>query len=432
MRLPMNRVLILAYDFPPYTSIAAQRPASWHRYFKESGVEPVVVTRHWDGELKSALDCFRASAHQTVTLSKEDNGVTIRVPYTQNIRDKMLTRFGEQRFVLLRKFLSLLHEIVKFHSFFFDNRKGIYTEARKALSQQRFDAIIATGEPFLLFRYAHLLSREFHVPWIADYRDGWSTDRINPPKTIAQKLLMRHARFVEKKLIASATLLTTASPTYKKDLQELFPSKQIEVIYNGYDEDTLQSLPPAAQDDKIFRIAYAGTLYPYQKVEMFLEGFKKFTAITQAQNAKVLFYGLQFHPQQAHRVLSFDPALAPYLELEGKLSYSETLQKLQKASVLLLLGAKGNDTLSAKIFDYLAVNRKILFVQNDHGVLHALIRKHCDGICCDNAAEVCDALVRCYSEHTAKGAVASRVSDVLFYTRKNQAARLAQLLQQVR
>src|SRR5262249_45098538 len=144
--------------------------------------------------------------------------------------------------------------------FYFDNRSNIYTEARKVLSENRYDAIIATGEPFILFRYARLLSKEFDVPWIADYRDGWSTDRINPPKSIAEKLVIRHARYLEKKLVEDAAMITTASPTYKNDLQKLFPAKHIEVVYNGFDNDTVQALPEIEQDKQTFRIAYAGTI----------------------------------------------------------------------------------------------------------------------------------------------------------------------------
>src|SRR6185436_13284920 len=99
----MKRVLILAYDFPPYASIGGQRPASWFRYFKSLGAEPTVVTRHWDVELKSYIDCLRPSASQEVTTTSNAHGTIIRVPYVQNIRDKMLTQLGEQRLKLFRK-----------------------------------------------------------------------------------------------------------------------------------------------------------------------------------------------------------------------------------------------------------------------------------------------------------------------------------------
>lgn len=419
----MKRVLILAYDYPPYPSIAGQRPASWYRYFKEFGIEPVVVTRHWDVEFKNHIDCFRESKNQTVTTTIDEKGTIIRVPYRQNVRDKMLTQLGERRFVLVRKVFSFLLENLKFHSFLFDNRYGIYDAARKALAEQRFDAIIATAEPFILFRYAQLLSKEFGVPWIADYRDLWSSDLINPPKSWIDKV---HWGWLERKIVSGAALMTTASPSYKPDLERFFPGKKVEVIYNGYDDDTLESLPEIPQDEQTFRIAYAGTIYPFQHVETFLAGFHAFIREEQATNARIAFYGIRFYPEQVQRITSFHPSLAPYFEFTGKISYSETLMNLKKASVLLLLGSQGK--LAAKTFDYLALQRMILLTPNDHSVMERIVKDSRGGIVCESAEEVCAALVRCYREHKVKGKVEHRSVSFEEYSRRQQAKKLAAYL----
>ena len=36
----MKKVLIFAYDFPPYVSVGGLRPYSWYKYLKEYGIEP--------------------------------------------------------------------------------------------------------------------------------------------------------------------------------------------------------------------------------------------------------------------------------------------------------------------------------------------------------------------------------------------------------
>ena len=46
------KTLILANDFPPLETIGAQRPYGWFRYFKKSGIYPVVVTRYWESNRK--------------------------------------------------------------------------------------------------------------------------------------------------------------------------------------------------------------------------------------------------------------------------------------------------------------------------------------------------------------------------------------------
>ena len=58
-------------------------------------------------------------------------------------------------------------------------KKELYRAARAYLRHDRVDAIVATGEPFVLFNYATRLSSEFGVPWIADFRDPWSHDSLS-------------------------------------------------------------------------------------------------------------------------------------------------------------------------------------------------------------------------------------------------------------
>jgi hypothetical protein len=72
--------------------------------------------------------------------------------------------------------LTAYYSIAQYFTFMGDNRAGIYHAASEQLQKHTCHAIIATGEPFVLFRYAKKLSERFNIPWVADYRDGWSTN----------------------------------------------------------------------------------------------------------------------------------------------------------------------------------------------------------------------------------------------------------------
>jgi hypothetical protein len=56
----MKKVLILAYDFPPYVSVGGLRPYNWYKHLKEFGVEPIVVTRQWGNVHGNHLDYISA------------------------------------------------------------------------------------------------------------------------------------------------------------------------------------------------------------------------------------------------------------------------------------------------------------------------------------------------------------------------------------
>ena len=52
--------------------------------------------------------------------------------------------------------------------------------AEDYLATNKIDCILATGDPFVLFHYAKKALRKKHnVPWIADYRDPWSSEFEN-------------------------------------------------------------------------------------------------------------------------------------------------------------------------------------------------------------------------------------------------------------
>ncbi len=424
----MKSVLILAYDFPPYHSIAAQRPGSWFRYFRDMGIEPVVITRHWDSVYKSHIDCFKSSLQQNVTEENTDNGIILRVPYRENLRDKILIQFGDNRLVWLRKILSLIYRILRFHFSFFDSTAPIFDAAKAYLSKNKCDVIIATGEPFILFKYGHLLSKTFDIPWIADYRDGWTTPVIQKKTNFFEGILNAHERKLEKKYISNTIFVTTASPSYQNALEQLKSGKKIEVIFNGFDDETFDSLPLPFQKNQQFEIAYAGILYPHQKLEMFLRGLKMFITDSGAENVKVIFYGARFYPDQEKRIFSFDDDLKPFLETTGRMSYQDVMQRLQKANVLLLLSSSGISWLNAKIFDYLSLKKIILLVQNDHGILKQILDECYAGQSFEDSDEVSKFLLRLYQEFSRTGKVMSHTKGYQKYSRRNQSKILVDLI----
>jgi glycosyltransferase involved in cell wall biosynthesis len=420
------RVLILAYDFPPNSSIGGQRPYSWFKYFKDFGVKPVVVTRHWS-EISTPEDTIKPSGNQ-VEYTENESGTLIRVPFRPNLRDKMLLRFG-YRFALLRKILSLWYSLSQFHLPFFDNRRNIYHEARAYLKKNPCEAIIATGEPFILFQYAKLLSREFNIPWVADYRDGWSTDyhivagtsRIE--KWINSVIIQR----LEKKIVYTCSLITTPAPAFKEDLLRLHPSKRIEVIYNGYFHELFENPQSLTKETTPFVIAYSGTMYPFQKLELFLDGFDNYirsNSLTPSQ-ISVNFIGLEYQPGQLNRVLKYLPRLTPYIQTSGRKSHLDALKALQNADVFLLLTNAQYGQIYAKAFDYIAFAKPILMCEDDNGPLHEILEIAGCGYYASNPKEVEKQLTRIRQS----AAEQIKSSNVSMFTRKHQAERFFTLLQ---
>ncbi len=425
------RALILAYEFPPFTSIAVQRPYSWFRYFPESGIHSTVITRQWAANDFSQESFILPSQSDQVLQDHLPEGEVIRAPFKPNLRDRFLLRFGYSRWSLIRKFLTMIYLASEHYSDAMDRDLPIYLAARDYLSRNKADVIIATGGPFILFRYARRLSAEFGIPWAADYRDGWYTHEnfeVNDPVT---RWIFRNFLICkEKEYVKSASLVTVASPSYIKKLSALHPEARFETVYNGFISEKFNGLDQISQPQQEFTITYAGTVYEFQRLDVFVNGFRQFLQEHPNAKVRVIFYGTRYYPKQFERVKKETAPIADYVQITERMPHEDVLRHMRSSHVLLLLANQNNCLLASKIYDYLAVGRQILLCENDHGVLEEIIAKTRSGFCASDASDTAAQLSKWYSEFLQTGAVQGTTANIGFYDRRNQAGIYAALLRQ--
>ena len=143
----MKNVLILAYYFPPNNSIGSQRPFAWYKYFFSNGLYPIVITRHWQKNIKSEMDCIKPSEIQIKEKNISDEGTIIKVPFNPTLRDKLIIKYGLNNRIFIRKLLSLVYSFFEFRWNLFDPKYEIFKAAEEYLRTNKVDCIIATGEP---------------------------------------------------------------------------------------------------------------------------------------------------------------------------------------------------------------------------------------------------------------------------------------------
>ena len=426
------KVLILAYDFPPLISVGGQRPYSWYKYLPASGISVTVITRQWPAQISSKTDYVKKMDASDEAEKSEGGSSIVRAGFNPNLRDKLLIRFGLEHFALIRKLLSFFYSFFEHLFFLFDSKASIFYRAEKEIQKNRPDVIIATGEPFILFKYAHHLSKQHNIPWIADYRDTWTGNQGNYTSGPLKNLLSWFYRNREQKYTASALLITTAAPAYAASLKKTHPGKEIEVIYNGYDDVHFENLDAIQPPAHKFIIAYAGTIYPHQNLEMFLDGLHRFINRYNLKKGDVEahFHGIDLIAESRQRLFNYNKDLEGYLIEDGRIPYPQLMQKLRASHVLLLLSKSGADWLNVKIFDYLAVKRKVFLVENDHGILESLLKETNGGVSLSSTDEVVAFLKNEYDNFKAGSIKDVPVNqNLLKYSRKKQADALAALLQ---
>lgn len=436
------KVLILAYDFPPYVSVGGIRPWNWYSYMSEFGVEPIVVTRQWKNHFGDYRDYILASESKEILIESTGQGKIIRAPYTPNLANRLMLRFGEKRFKLVRKVISGFLEIAQFY-FPLGPRRELYKAAKLYLKDNQVDAIIATGDPFVLFHYAKKLSRRTGTPWVADYRDPWGVGLEVERKPFLKWLNTR----IEKRTVRGASLILTVDELFKRKIQRIFKSNRIEVIANGYNPEVFRNIPSNNSSNNCLKLAHAGTLYSWQPLESFISGWADALEINPDLNIELDFIGVNDPDRIINLLESKYPHLSQFIKLTPRIPNAELATYLSQKHILLLFTCY--EFTGTKIYDYLAMNRHILycftadhesenlknslyFRDSQEGVnlrpQEDIMRSTSGGALCIDRYDLCEKLLKYWDDLTDKGAIESFTQNADRFSRKLQTKQFSELL----
>ncbi|WP_165366189.1 glycosyltransferase [Brumimicrobium glaciale] len=350
----MKKVLILAYDFPPYVSVGGLRPYSWYKYFNEFGIHPVVVTRQWGNKYGNHLDYIAPGESDKTIIEETEYGTVIRTPYKPNLSNRLLLKYGEGKFRIIRKAITAYYEMMQFLCFV-GTKSGLYFGAKEYLKDNDVDLIIATGAPHILFKYASKLSKKNNPPWIADYRDPWSQSKSRSVNTFLRKW----NEFFEKRYIKSALRIVAVSDFHSNKISSLILDKNIEIISNGYNPDNKEAIKNLKQNNEVLKFAFVGTVYPWHPLKVVLSQFNDFVLLYNDFSFELNFYGINKKKEVQRLINSEFPSLNSLVNIYPKLNNQDLFKILAKHNVMLLF----NDycIVGSKMFDYMALQRKILF-----------------------------------------------------------------------
>lgn len=364
----MKKVLILAYDFPPLESVGAQRPYFWFRYFNKYGLFPIVITIQQERNTRENFISSRIPLCESADWEHSDQGEVYRLPLHPNLRDKFAVKFGK-KYAIVRKILSLFFHVLQYITLKFDNKNKIYHFAEYYLKTHPVDYIIATGEPFVLFKYASSLSDKYKIPWYADYRDDWIEDHVKTNKNkIYDKMLSKIESLYEKKFVKNVSGFSTVSREIAEQISLRTEVNRYIVIENGADIDTINEMPELEGYPKLFKIVYTGVLYDLPYLDDFIAGFKLFINCCTAdekEKVKVVFVGIEMYQNMAVKAAHKLKAEYPNnVEIQGRVSSKEAIEIQKSASVLLNLiaGDPSKGLLGAKCYAYAATKIPIMSI----------------------------------------------------------------------
>lgn len=236
-----NKVLVLAYYFPPLGGAGSQRSLKFVKYLPQFGFRPVVFSGQNDGRDRWApLDAELAAEIDATT---------------EVLRCNLYERpFGGRAQKTIREWLGLRSQ--------FGERwlQAIRSGGRELCREHRPRSIFATMSPFETAAGAAELSAEFGIPWVADLRDPWALDewQVHPSRWHRQM----KKREMERSL-RSASLIIMNTPDAAAACRKAFPSlRRIPIVSltNGYDAEDFAAEPEFNRVDR-FTIVHAGAMH---------------------------------------------------------------------------------------------------------------------------------------------------------------------------
>jgi glycosyltransferase involved in cell wall biosynthesis len=244
--------------------------------------------------------------------------------------------------------------------------------ARRAVREQRPDAILTSGPPHWVHLLGLSLQGRYRLPWIADFRDPWMTTN---ELSATPGLRGRWERFWEQRVLDRADVLLTNAPNAAATLREACPAVRHKVLAltNGYDPEVFEAVSPAPPGE-VIRIVHAGQLYAGRDPRPLLDALQGARAV---RPFRVEFLGRTTYQSGADFAADLTRrGLEGVVVSTGQLAYADALRAMCQADILLLLDNPGRRVgVPAKLYEYLGAGRPILAVAEPDGDVAAILQE---------------------------------------------------------
>jgi len=221
----------------------------------------------------------------------------------------------------------------------------------RLVGREHFDALLSSSPRPSVHVIAAELSRRHGLPWLADYRDPWTTNQFHHYPTswhaAADARLERHA-------LCRATVLTAVNQPMLDVLVARHPqlAGHAHVLPNGFDPHE------AAADVTLgpgFWLVHTGRLYGReQQTSAFLRAFAALP-----EDVHILFVGAaggRISAEAAALGVSERVRIEPYAPHALALGYQLA------ADALLLVNGRRPESMSSKVYEYLASRRPVFAI----------------------------------------------------------------------
>lgn len=344
-------VLILSLAYAPYSGVGAARMTSLSKYLLKQGCGVTVV-------------CYDSRVFGEQEQSR---------PIPEGVERICVEKLPRKR----------------------ENRKNLQRAVERVILAGSFQVCISSVGPYDTMFFVHGIWEKWRIPYIIDYRDPWLFERgsLKPEGVLKYKVALHDhlCQLVERHVVRSAARIVSVTEKCNEDIIYRYhlPADKCRVIYNGY-EDVPEGLERMDEREVprelVIGIAGKFAYYHAAAAESFLAACEERNALNPI---KLVHIGQK--EEQLQRSSS-----KVYCS-KGEKGHQEAMRELAKADALLICYSHMHG-LGTKVFDYIALNKPIIYIGCVPSELAEFVGRFENSYVCGNREQMEDALHRLCQE----------------------------------
>lgn len=382
----MRKALIVAHKFPPIAGSGSFRPAKFVKYLDQFGWQPFVISTP---ELNSL------GYDPTLVEDIPDTVPILRIPTPYpKPRDQVTGWLGKHSSLFNNEIIRayditwepqtiasrigrLLIKLLLFPLTFIQYPPidpeiywslRIISPAYKLIKSEQIVIIFTTSAPWSSLISGLILKKLFRIPWIADMRDPWTTDKLRYRKKGWRRAV---DKYIEKICLSNADIVISVTPKWLADLKSITGEEPLmgkyELITNGYDESDFEghSLPDLSSKPEII-VSHVGSMFR-GGLDPLLSTLKYFnSALLERIRFELIGY---VHPID-QEILANSSARSSFNFQPTRVTHVQSLQIMRESHVLLL--SLPFEYYPGKLFEYMRVGRPVLALVQEDSAAHLI------------------------------------------------------------
>ncbi|CAP45185.1 glycosyltransferase [Bordetella petrii] len=355
----MNKVLLVAYKFPPFGGVGGFRWSKLAKHLARQGNLVYVIAYDWpEGAANSLVDDVQ---HENIKI----NRVASFYPH----RLKSMRLPGRILRVLRKYYFRFVDKVI-----FFDDEAQYWgwhllPAVNALIEKEKINVIVATGHPFQANYWASVVkTRNPGLRLVQDLRDPWLLPARYGGRGWRYAVIQRRMQ----QALSVADTIVTVTEGLRDVYQRACPTGDVRVVYNGFDPDICKLGRPERPVRREIVLSHIGNISNNRDLVCDLL-FSAIQKLIETRSIKLRFAGSV--PASIHKKYRrlFDAGVIDYL---GVLSQKEALDVVADSDFALQFNADISPVpLSTKIYEYAALKIPVISL-NYGGEIDHLIKRH--------------------------------------------------------